>query len=79
VVHACNPSTQEKVAGGFQVSGHPGLHSKTKTKKKINKKKKRNLVSVSGRYVFFSPHVQARQSTIELNPLSGFVFLERHI
>jgi hypothetical protein len=47
--------------------------------KKKKKKKKRNLVSVSGRYVFFSPHVQARQSTIELNPLSGFVFLERHI
>jgi hypothetical protein len=29
---ACNPSTQEAEAGGWQVQGQPGLHSETSSK-----------------------------------------------
>jgi hypothetical protein len=40
VVHAHNPSTGEKEAGGSGVQVQPGLHSKTQFKKKGKKKKK---------------------------------------
>jgi hypothetical protein len=36
VVHTYNPSTQEAEAGGLQVGGQPGLHSKISSQKKKN-------------------------------------------
>jgi hypothetical protein len=35
---ACNPSTQETVAGGSQILGQPGQHSKTLSQKKVKEK-----------------------------------------
>jgi hypothetical protein len=39
VGHACNPSTPEAEAGGLQVQGQYGLHTKTTFPKKISNKK----------------------------------------
>jgi hypothetical protein len=37
VIHACNPSTREKVAGGSRVPGQPGLQKRINKLKRINK------------------------------------------
>lgn len=39
-IHACNSSTGESKAGGFQVQGQPALYKETWSQKKFLEKKK---------------------------------------
>jgi hypothetical protein len=47
VANTCNPSTGEAEAGGSQVQGQPGLHSKTLSQQNKTNKKKKLKVPIS--------------------------------